>query len=167
MYLIIKTKLEVLSIASHASPSELKVSCKLCNPSFVILHVSSMRLPSPPKDDKVEVVSQQQDEKEEAPEELNSHQEDVTYEQPRDLLLEQTNYLTEPQALGFQQAQTPEALNGGSHQGDHNPSQKGVCGFLCVHTVCVRVQRECTSARNLFCMLLLCSVAGSKTLNEL
>uniref|UniRef100_A0A3P9CCJ7 Microtubule-associated protein 2 n=1 Tax=Maylandia zebra TaxID=106582 RepID=A0A3P9CCJ7_9CICH len=78
------------------------------------------------QDDKVEVVSQQQDEKEEAPEELNSHQEDVTYEQPRDLLLEQTNYLTEPQALGFQQAQTPEALNGGSHQGDHNPSQKGV-----------------------------------------
>uniref|UniRef100_A0A3P8PBC7 Microtubule-associated protein n=1 Tax=Astatotilapia calliptera TaxID=8154 RepID=A0A3P8PBC7_ASTCA len=77
-------------------------------------------------DDQVEVVSQQQDEKEEAPEELNSHQEDVTYEQPRDLLLEQTNYLTEPQALGFQQAQTPEALNGGSHQGDHNPSQKGV-----------------------------------------
>lgn len=78
------------------------------------------------QDDKVEVVSQQQDEKEEAPEELNSHQEDVTYEQPRDLLLEQTDYLTEPQALGFQQAQTPEALNGGSHQGDHNPSQKGV-----------------------------------------
>uniref|UniRef100_A0A3P8PBC6 Microtubule-associated protein n=1 Tax=Astatotilapia calliptera TaxID=8154 RepID=A0A3P8PBC6_ASTCA len=78
------------------------------------------------QDDQVEVVSQQQDEKEEAPEELNSHQEDVTYEQPRDLLLEQTNYLTEPQALGFQQAQTPEALNGGSHQGDHNPSQKGV-----------------------------------------
>ncbi|XP_035764483.1 microtubule-associated protein 2-like isoform X4 [Neolamprologus brichardi] len=76
------------------------------------------------QDDKVEVVSQQQDEKEEAPEELNSHQEDVTYEQPRDLLLEQTDYLTEPQALGFQQAQTPEALNGGSHQGDHNPSQK-------------------------------------------
>ncbi|XP_063322944.1 microtubule-associated protein 2-like isoform X7 [Pelmatolapia mariae] len=78
------------------------------------------------QDDKVEVVSQQQDEKEEAPEELNSHQEDVTYEQPRDLLLEQTDYLTEPQALGCQQAQTPEALNGGSHQGDHNPSQKGV-----------------------------------------
>ncbi|XP_030602271.1 microtubule-associated protein tau isoform X2 [Archocentrus centrarchus] len=77
------------------------------------------------QDDKVEVVSQQQDE-EEAPEEPNSYQKDVTFEQPRDLLLEQTDYLTEPQALGCQQAQTPEALNGGNHQGDHNPSQKGV-----------------------------------------
>lgn len=85
-----------------------------------------MHLPSLPKDDKVEVVSQQQDE------EPNSYQADVTFEQPKDLLLEQADYLTEPQALGCLQAQTPEALNGGNHQGDHNPSQKGVCGFLCV-----------------------------------
>ncbi|XP_031707736.1 microtubule-associated protein 2-like isoform X2 [Anarrhichthys ocellatus] len=73
------------------------------------------------QEDKVEVVSQQQEEEEEeeAPEELHSYQEEVA-----DLLLEQTDYLTEPQALGCQQAQTPEVLNGGSHQGEHSPSQK-------------------------------------------
>ncbi|XP_074520611.1 uncharacterized protein LOC141785906 isoform X2 [Halichoeres trimaculatus] len=60
-----------------------------------------------------EVVSEHQDE-EEAPEE-------VTYEQPEDLLLEQTDYLSELQALGCQQAQTPEVLNGG---GQHSPSQQ-------------------------------------------
>lgn len=116
-------------IASHASPSELKVSC---NPSFAVLHVSSMCLPSLLKEDKVEVVSHQQDEdededEEEAPEEPHCYPDDVAYEQPGDSLLEQTDYLTEPQALGFQQAQTPEVLNGGSHQGEHSPSQKGVC----------------------------------------
>lgn len=116
-------------IASHASPSELKVSC---NPSFAILHVSSMCLPSLLKEDKVEVVSHQQDEdededEEEAPEEPHCYPDEVAYEQPGDSLLEQTDYLTEPQALGFQQAQTPEVLNGGSHQGEHSPSQKGVC----------------------------------------
>ncbi|XP_039997985.1 microtubule-associated protein tau-like [Xiphias gladius] len=77
------------------------------------------------QEDKVEVQSHQQDE-EEAPEGPNSHQEEVTYEQPGGLLLEQTDYLTEPQALGFQQAQRPEVLNGGSHQGEHSPSQKVV-----------------------------------------
>uniref|UniRef100_A0A4W6FDC7 Microtubule-associated protein n=1 Tax=Lates calcarifer TaxID=8187 RepID=A0A4W6FDC7_LATCA len=77
------------------------------------------------QEDKIEGLSQQQDE-EEAPEEPNTYQEEVTYEQPGDLLLEQTDYLTEPQALGCQQAQTPEVLNGGSHQGEHSPSQKGM-----------------------------------------
>uniref|UniRef100_A0A3B5ALJ8 Microtubule-associated protein n=1 Tax=Stegastes partitus TaxID=144197 RepID=A0A3B5ALJ8_9TELE len=77
------------------------------------------------QDDKVEVVSQLQDE-EEAPEEPGTYQEEVAYEQPGDSLLEQTDYLAEPQALGCQQAQTPEALNGGSHQGEHSPSQKGM-----------------------------------------
>ncbi|XP_045915036.1 microtubule-associated protein 2-like [Micropterus dolomieu] len=76
------------------------------------------------QEDKVEVVSQQQDEDEEAPEEPNSYLEEVAHEQPGDLLLEQTDYLTEPQALGCQQAQTPEVLNGGSHQGEHSTSQK-------------------------------------------
>ncbi|XP_037618128.1 microtubule-associated protein 2-like isoform X3 [Sebastes umbrosus] len=78
------------------------------------------------QEDKVEVVSQQQDEEEEekAPEEPHSYQEEVAYEQPAALLLEQTDYLTEPQALGCQQAQTPEVLNGGSHQGEHSPSQQ-------------------------------------------
>lgn len=103
-----------------------------------------MCVPSLLKDEKVEVVSQQQDEEEEAPEEPHSYQEEemayeqeeVAYEQPGDSLLEQTDYLTEPQALGCQQAQTPEVLNGGSHQGDHSPSQKGVCGFY-GSTVCV------------------------------
>ncbi|XP_028255215.1 microtubule-associated protein tau-like isoform X2 [Parambassis ranga] len=75
------------------------------------------------QEDKVEVVSQQQDE-EEAPEEHCIYQEEVAYEQPGDLLLEQTDYLTEPQALGDRQAQTPEALNGQSHQDEHSPSQK-------------------------------------------
>ncbi|TKS66637.1 Microtubule-associated protein 2 [Collichthys lucidus] len=70
------------------------------------------------QEDKVEVVSQQQDEDvEEAPEEPHSYPEEVAYERPGDSLLEQADYLTEPQALGCQQAQTPEVLNGGSHQG--------------------------------------------------
>lgn len=102
-----------------------------------------MCLPSLLKEDKVEVVSQLQDEdEEEAPEEPNSYPEEVAYEQPGDLLLEQGDYLTEPQALGCQEAQTPEVLNGGSHQGEHSPSLKGVCGFMgfvCVHTVGVGV----------------------------
>ncbi|KAM9334144.1 uncharacterized protein ABDE67_021877 [Symphorus nematophorus] len=76
------------------------------------------------QEDKIEVVSQQQDEdEEEAPEEPHSYPEEVAYEQPGDLLLEQTDYLTKPQALGCQQAQTPEVLNGGSHQGERSPSQ--------------------------------------------
>lgn len=105
--------------------------CNPCNPSFIVHHVSSMCLPSLLKEDKVEVVSQQQDEdEEEAPEEPNSYPEEVAYEQPGDMLLEQTDYLTELQALGCQQAQTPEVLNGGSHQSEHSPSQKGVCGFM-------------------------------------
>ncbi|XP_072235656.1 uncharacterized protein [Leuresthes tenuis] len=72
---------------------------------------------------KVEVVSQPQDE-EEAPGEPGSYQEEVAYKQPGDTLLEQTDYLTEPQALGCLEAQTPEALNGGSHPVEHIPSQK-------------------------------------------
>lgn len=102
--------------------------------------------PFPAQEDKVEVVSafsveEQQQDEEEAPEEPDSYQEEVTYEQPRDLLLEQTDIVTEPQALGFQQAQTPEVLNGGSHQSEHSPSQKGVCGFMgfCV-CVCVCIK---------------------------
>lgn len=119
------------------------------------------------KDDKVEVVSQQQDEdEEEAPEEPHSYPEEVAYEQPGDSLLEQTDYLTEPQALGYQQAQTPEVLNGGSHQVEHSPSQKGVCGFMGfvrVHTVGVSVLYVGVNACHyLFCMLLLCSANGYK-----
>uniref|UniRef100_A0A8D0DID0 Microtubule-associated protein n=1 Tax=Sander lucioperca TaxID=283035 RepID=A0A8D0DID0_SANLU len=75
------------------------------------------------QEDKVEVVSQQHYEEEEEP---HNYQEEVAYEQPGDLLLEQTDYLTEPQALGYQKAQTPEVLNGGSHQGEHSPSRKGM-----------------------------------------
>lgn len=122
-------------IASHASSSELKVSCNPCNPSFVVLHVSSMCLPCLLKEDKIEIVSQQQDE-EEAPEEPSKYQEEVAYEQPGDLLLEQTDYLTEPQPLSCPQAQTPEVLNGGSHEGEHSPSKTGVCGFYGVLCVC-------------------------------
>ncbi|XP_078147366.1 uncharacterized protein LOC139914084 [Centroberyx gerrardi] len=65
------------------------------------------------QEEKVEVVS------------LHSYQEEVTYEQPGDLLLEQADFVTEPQALACQQAQTPEVLNGGSHQAEQDsPSQK-------------------------------------------
>lgn len=78
----------------------------------------------PVAQDKVEVVGQQQDEEEEeAPEEPGGYPEEVAY---GDSLLEQSGYLTEPQALGCQQAQTPEVLNGGSHQGEHSPSQQGM-----------------------------------------
>ncbi|KAM4560390.1 uncharacterized protein PAE49_012600 isoform 3-T5 [Odontesthes bonariensis] len=72
----------------------------------------------------VEVVSQPQDDDEEAPGELGSYQEEVAYKQPGDTLLEQTDYVTEPQSLGCLEAQTPEALNGGSHQVEHIPSQQ-------------------------------------------
>ncbi|XP_035485530.2 microtubule-associated protein tau isoform X2 [Scophthalmus maximus] len=75
---------------------------------------------------KVEVGDEDE---EEAPEGPSNHQEEVTYEQPADLLLEQTDYLAEPQALGCQQAQTPEVLNGGSHQVERSPSQKGMESF--------------------------------------
>ncbi|XP_071371438.1 microtubule-associated protein 2-like [Centroberyx affinis] len=84
------------------------------------------------QEEKVEVVSapsveEQQEDEEEAPEELHSYQEEVTYEQPGDLLLEQADFVTEPQALACQQAQTPEVLNGGSHQAEQDsPSQKEV-----------------------------------------
>uniref|UniRef100_A0A3Q1IV17 Microtubule-associated protein n=1 Tax=Anabas testudineus TaxID=64144 RepID=A0A3Q1IV17_ANATE len=77
------------------------------------------------QEDKIEIVSQQQDE-EEAPEEPSKYQEEVAYEQPGDLLLEQTDYLTEPQPLSCPQAQTPEVLNGGSHEGEHSPSKTGM-----------------------------------------
>ncbi|CAJ1086830.1 microtubule-associated protein 2-like isoform X1 [Xyrichtys novacula] len=70
-----------------------------------------------------EVVTEHQDE-EEAPEEPQSYPEEGTYEQPGDSLLEQTDYLSELQALGSQQAQTPEVLNGGSHPVEHSPSQQ-------------------------------------------
>lgn len=91
--------------ASHSSPS--------CDSSVVL--VSSVCRPSSPQDAKVEVVScQRQDE---APEE------EVPREEPGDSLLEQADYLTGPQDLGCQQAQSPEALNGGS---EHSPSLKGV-----------------------------------------
>ncbi|KAM6958038.1 uncharacterized protein LKV04_022159 isoform 3-T3 [Tautogolabrus adspersus] len=79
----------------------------------------------PVAQDIVEVVSQQEEE-EEAPEEPQSYPEEVAYEQPGDLLLGQTDYLSEPQALGCQQAKTPEVLNGGSHPVEQSPSQQGM-----------------------------------------
>ncbi|XP_060888390.1 microtubule-associated protein 2-like isoform X6 [Labrus mixtus] len=79
----------------------------------------------PVAQDIVEVVSQQEEE-EEAPEEPQSYPEEVAYEQPGDLLLEQTDYLAETQALGCQQAQIPEVLNGGSHPVEQSPSQQGM-----------------------------------------
>lgn len=59
-------------------------------------------------------------------EECSSYPEGVAHEQPGDMLLEQTDDLTDPQVLGCQEAQTPEVLNGGSHESDHSLTQKGV-----------------------------------------
>lgn len=79
-----------------------------------------------PKEERVEVVSapsaeeQQEEDEEEAPEELHSYQAEVTFEQPGDMLLEQAGFVTEPQALACQQAQTTEVLNGGSHQAEQD-----------------------------------------------
>ncbi|KAF7650307.1 hypothetical protein LDENG_00127920, partial [Lucifuga dentata] len=77
------------------------------------------------EEEKVEVVTassaeEQQEDEEEAP------QEGVTHEQPGDMLLKQTDLITEPQALGPQQAQTAEVLNGGNHQASikYSPSQE-------------------------------------------
>lgn len=102
-----------------------------------------------PKDEKVVVVStpseeEQQEDEEEAPEELLSYHQEVSYEQPGDMHLEQADFITEPQDLACQQAQTPEVLNGGSHQAEQgSPSQEeGVCGLMgfCVRRyVCVCV----------------------------
>jgi len=110
------------------------------------------------KEDKVEAVSQQQDEEEEkeekeeeeeeaaAPDEPHSYQEEEACSQPGDGLLEQADHLTEPQALGFQQAQAPEVLNGGSHPGEHSPSQKGVCGFYRVLFAALYSLCACTAS---------------------
>ncbi|KAK1876811.1 Microtubule-associated protein 2 [Dissostichus eleginoides] len=72
--------------------------------------------PSPPPSPSAEQIGPM------AQGESHSYQEEVAYEQPG--ALEQTDYLSEPQALGYQQAQTPEVLNGGSHQSEQIPSQK-------------------------------------------
>ncbi|XP_019746694.1 microtubule-associated protein 2-like isoform X3 [Hippocampus comes] len=77
----------------------------------------------PAAQDKVEPASvlQQQDEDEE--EEVAVCQEEVTCEQAGILLLEQKDLVAEAQVLGHEQAQTSEALNGGSHHRDHSPSK--------------------------------------------
>ncbi|XP_034465533.1 microtubule-associated protein 2-like isoform X2 [Hippoglossus hippoglossus] len=71
------------------------------------------------QEDKVEKEVEEEQEEQEAP---DRHQEEVTYEQPGDSLLEQADYLAEPQALGCQQ--TPEVLNGGAHPGERSSSPK-------------------------------------------
>uniref|UniRef100_A0A3P9PSB6 Microtubule-associated protein n=1 Tax=Poecilia reticulata TaxID=8081 RepID=A0A3P9PSB6_POERE len=52
--------------------------------------------------------------------------EDVAYEQPGDLHVEQTDCLRESQALGYQRTQTPEAVNGGDHHSEQSPTQTGM-----------------------------------------
>ncbi|XP_051913650.1 microtubule-associated protein tau-like isoform X14 [Hippocampus zosterae] len=90
----------------------------------------------PAAQDKVEPASvlQQQDEAEDEEEEVAVCQEDLTCEQGGILLLEQKHLVAEAQVLSREQAQTPEALNGGSHHRDHSPS-KGLSGCqpLSVH----------------------------------
>ncbi|XP_051913638.1 microtubule-associated protein 4-like isoform X3 [Hippocampus zosterae] len=79
----------------------------------------------PAAQDKVEPASvlQQQDEAEDEEEEVAVCQEDLTCEQGGILLLEQKHLVAEAQVLSREQAQTPEALNGGSHHRDHSPSK--------------------------------------------
>lgn len=100
--------LEEVLFASHASPS-----CDSC-----VVLVSSVCLPSLLQDAKAEVVSSQR--QDEAPEE------EVMRGRPGDALLEQADYLTGPQDLGCQEAQSPEALSGGS---ERSQSLKGVCVY--------------------------------------
>uniref|UniRef100_A0A672GXF8 Microtubule-associated protein n=1 Tax=Salarias fasciatus TaxID=181472 RepID=A0A672GXF8_SALFA len=76
--------------------------------------------PSPPPSPSAEQIGPVAQDKIEFEEE-EIPEDRVAHEQPGELLLEQSDYLTEPQALGCQQAQTPEAHNGGSHQ-----SQRGM-----------------------------------------
>lgn len=83
-----------------------------------VVLVSSVCLPSLLQDAKAEVVSSQR--QDEAPEE------EVTRGRPGDALLEQADYLTGPQDLGCQEAQSPEALSGGS---ERSQSLKGVCVY--------------------------------------
>ncbi|XP_038136922.1 microtubule-associated protein 2-like isoform X10 [Cyprinodon tularosa] len=64
------------------------------------------------QEEKVEVVSQK------------AQPEEVAYEQPGDFQLKQTDCVREPQALGIQKVQTPEAINGGDHQGEQIPTQQ-------------------------------------------
>uniref|UniRef100_A0A3Q2EFJ6 Microtubule-associated protein n=1 Tax=Cyprinodon variegatus TaxID=28743 RepID=A0A3Q2EFJ6_CYPVA len=66
------------------------------------------------QEEKVEVVSQK------------AQPEEVAYEQPGDFQLKQTDCVREPQALGIQKVQTPEAINGGDHQGEQSPTQQGM-----------------------------------------
>ncbi|XP_014837500.1 PREDICTED: microtubule-associated protein 2-like isoform X11 [Poecilia mexicana] len=63
------------------------------------------------QEEKVEVVSQR------------PPVEEVAYEQPGDLHVEQTDCLRESQALGYQRTQTPEAVNGGDHHSEQSPTQ--------------------------------------------
>ncbi|XP_069377234.1 microtubule-associated protein 2-like isoform X3 [Paralichthys olivaceus] len=91
--------------------------------------------PSPPPSPSAEQigpVAQDKVEKEEEEEEEaapDRHQEEVTYEQPGDSLLEQTDYLAEPQ-------QTPEVLNGGAHPGERSSSPKARPEEECLSQVC-------------------------------
>lgn len=70
------------------------------------------------QEEKVGVVSAftEEQHKEVSPKETSHYQEKQSGEQ--------TQFVAE--GLGCQQAQTPEVLNGGSHQNEHSPSQKGM-----------------------------------------
>ncbi|XP_061918400.1 microtubule-associated protein tau-like isoform X7 [Entelurus aequoreus] len=79
------------------------------------------------QEEKVEPVSAlSAEERQQDEEEVAGCQEEVTCEHPGSLLLEQTDLVTEPQALGCEQVQTPEGLNGGSPHREQSPSQEGV-----------------------------------------
>ncbi|XP_054915012.1 microtubule-associated protein tau-like isoform X10 [Poeciliopsis prolifica] len=66
------------------------------------------------QEEKVEVVSQR------------PPVEEVAYEQPGDLHVEQTDCVRVSQALGYQRTQTPEAVNGEDHHGEQSPTQTGM-----------------------------------------
>ncbi|KAM8873346.1 uncharacterized protein ACB058_004898 isoform 6-T7 [Synchiropus picturatus] len=68
-------------------------------------------------------AEEHQEEEEESQEEQSFFHKEVRDEQ---LLLEQSDSVSEEQASGLQQAQPLEAVNGASHPNEHSPSQRGI-----------------------------------------
>lgn len=99
--------------------------------------------PSPLKEEKVGVVSAftEEQHKEVSPKETSHYQEKQSGEQ--------TQFVAE--GLGCQQAQTPEVLNGGSHQNEHSPSQKGVCSLMGFLSVQINQSKVCLSVYECVC----------------
>ncbi|XP_053713975.1 microtubule-associated protein 2-like isoform X1 [Synchiropus splendidus] len=86
-------------------------------------------------------AEEHQDE-EEAQEEQSFFQKEVRDEQRVDLLLEQSDSVSEEQASGLQQAQPLEAVNGASHPNEHSPSQRATLDKDVTKETCAREKDE-------------------------